>query len=207
MTTANNNLHYVGKVVRAVSARCEEKFTSPPERYTEDSLVADMLNAHKFAKSEQERAVLKETEGLGTSRTREPTITNLIRRGMLVSKKKGKRYEVTSSSSARSFVGMLPGALTEVGTTAKWEVAFKMVERGKATPEQIHAHLTASLNHLMSLAKQSKGKIASPGGNSDPKLASLGRVTDVKSVFANRLPPGTKTPTASTAGGSTKRWI
>ena len=75
MTETANSSHYVGQVVKAVAARCESRMTEAPPRYTQDTLVADMLAAHKFAKTEQEKVILRETEGLGTSRTREPTIT------------------------------------------------------------------------------------------------------------------------------------
>lgn len=195
MSEQDPNKHFVGKVVRAVSAKCEAKMTEPPERYTQDSLVSDMLSAHKFAKNEQERAVLKETEGLGTSRTREPTITDLIRRGFLDSKKKGKRHEVISSDLARKTIDGLPDVLTGVGTTARWEAAFKLVERGKATPAQIREHLKANLDHIVGIAKSSKGKmeISAPAQKSFTQARSTPKAPSV---------PG-KSP--SDSGGAAKK--
>lgn len=121
----------VGQVVHAAAARYESKVTTPPPPYTEDSLLDAMLTAYKFATSEEDRAILKSTEGLGTSRTRIATITNLISRGLLLSVKKGKKHELHASDMARSLVKALPPHLTNVAMTAKWEIAFDMIEKGK----------------------------------------------------------------------------
>jgi DNA topoisomerase IA len=152
--------HYVGKIVKAVAARYDAKMTEPPPRYREDTLIADMLAAHKFAGSEQERAILKETEGLGTSRTRASTIEGLIQSGLLISKKKKKLYEITSSDVARSMMAHLPEVLTSVATTAKWEVAFKMIERGTTTPVQVRQALASNLRHIVDIAKGTSLKVA-----------------------------------------------
>lgn len=181
----SNTTHHVGKIVNAVSAKFDEKFTEPPSRYTEDTLMADMLAAHKFAKNEQDRATLKET-GLGTARTREPAITGQIKKQMLISKKKGKKYEITSSPSAKSLVKGLPESLVSVTNTAKWELVFKRVERGEVTPAQVRSFLKGNLEGLMKIAKESKGKMTIAIGNSDKKLASSVRVTNAKDFSAKK---------------------
>lgn len=192
--------HYVGQVVNAVSARCEANMTQPPARYTQDTLVADMLAAHKFAKNDSERAVLRETEGLGTSRTREPTITGLIRRGFLTSQKKGKRHEVISTQMAGATIDALPEILTGVATTAKWEVAFKMIEQGTATPEKVRQLLKLNLDHIVGIAKGSVGQVKFPIGNSVGTLASSGNATKTTSSKTD-----VKTPVA--AKGGVKKWF
>lgn len=166
--------HYVGKIVKAVAARYDAKMTEPPPRYREDTLIADMLAAHKFAGSEQERAILKETEGLGTSRTRASTIEGLIQSGLLVSKKKKKLYEITSSDVARSMMAHLPQVLTSVATTAKWEVAFKMIERGTTTPVQVRQALASNLQHIVEIAKGTSLKMA-PARQATSKAGAPGR--------------------------------
>lgn len=201
------NEHYVGKVVRAVSARCEEKETTPPKHYTEDTLIADMLGAYKFAKNDQDRTVLKETEGLGTSRTREPTITSLVKKAMLISQKKGKLHQITSSDMARATIAALPPMLTDVSMTAKWEIAFKMVERGQVSPEKVNAHLKANLDHLMELAKASKGKINIPIGNSGKNSASSRKSIDVKDTFRTKVTPPRDANLVTAVGKSIKKWF
>lgn len=155
--------YFVGKIVKAVSARYDSKMTEPPKRYTEDTLIADMLAAHKFAGNEQERQILKETEGLGTSRTRAATIEGLIKGGFLVSKKKKKLYELQSTEIARMTTAHLPELLTSVATTAKWEVAFKMIERGTAQSAQVKQSLKTNLDFIVKTARET-GAIKVPGG-------------------------------------------
>lgn len=184
--------YYVGQVVKAVAARYEKAMTEPPKRYTEDSLIADMLAAHKFAVNEQERAILKETEGLGTSRTRAATIESLIKGGFLISTKKKKLYELKSSEMSRVTISRLPDVLTSVATTAKWEVAFKMIERGSATPDQVRLALKTNLDHIVRVAKET-GRIDVSGG-SGATSARFARMAPPSQKTAAKTPPAAAKP-------------
>ena len=82
--------YHQGAVMYAVGAKVEAKRTSPPSPYTEAELMDDMLAAHKFGRSEQERDMLKRVQGIGTARTRGPIISNHVERSLLVRVKKGK---------------------------------------------------------------------------------------------------------------------
>lgn len=185
---ATEKSYFVGKLVQAASARYESCMTTPPDRYTEDTLVADMLGAHKFAKSDTDRAVLKETEGLGTSRTRAATIDGLIKGGFLESTKKKKRFELRSSQMARLITAQLPEVLTSVATTAKWEVAFGMIEKGKAEPAQVREKLKQILDYIVQTAKATgsiktgEAVARSPGGTSSApggRFSGMGKSTGV----------------------------
>lgn len=147
----------IGQVVGAVSARYEVSKTKPPERYTQDTLIDDMLNAHKFASSDAERKILRETEGLGTSRTREPTISSLIKRGYLTSTRRGKRHELVSQEMARRIALNVPAYLSSVATTAGWEVAFGMIERGQVGDAAVIAKVHEMLHCLVEDARDKKG--------------------------------------------------
>lgn len=143
----------VGQVVGAVSARVEEKSTKPPQRYTQDALIEDMLAAHKFAQSDADREILKKTEGLGTSRTREPTITNLINRKFLESKRRGKLHEIISTQPARALISVLPKSLVDVVVTAKWEAGLAMVQRGEVSSALFMEKLRQSVAGIVEEAK------------------------------------------------------
>lgn len=165
--------YYVGKIVKAVSARYDSKMTEPAKRYTEDTLIADMLAAHKFAANDQERQILRETEGLGTSRTRASTIEGLINGGFLTSKKKKKLYELQSTEIARMTIAHLPEMLTSVATTAKWEAAFKMIERGGVQSSQVKQALKVNLDFIVKTARDT-GAIKVPGATPGGAGASAG---------------------------------
>lgn len=152
----------VGQVVGVVSARVEGGRTTPPERYSEQLLLEDMTSAHKFAADPNDRAVLSEISGLGTSRTRAAIISNLVDRELLVkqqvSGRAGKKKAViVSSPHARAIVKLLPPALTSVATTAKWELGFRLVEEGAATPQQMQAHLDRALAGIVDDARRHLG--------------------------------------------------
>lgn len=121
----------VGSVIGAVSARLDARRTEPPQRYTQDTLLDDMVNAHKFATSDLERQILRQTEGLGTSRTRVPMIEGLIRRGLLRTVRSGKRWQITTTPEARQMLQDVPEELRNVAMTARWEVALAGVREGR----------------------------------------------------------------------------
>lgn len=56
----------------------EKKLTTPPVRYTEETLLSAMKNAGGFVDDQDQSRILKETEGLGTGRTR-PAIIEKIK--------------------------------------------------------------------------------------------------------------------------------
>jgi DNA topoisomerase-3 len=144
----------VGQIVNAASAKLDEKVTEPPEPYTEDSLLDDMVRAYRFAKTPEERQILKETDGLGTARTRPPIIDGLIRRALFVAQKKGKRNYVRSSPFLRQLVSILPPLMCDIALTAKWEHAFGMIEKGAVTLEQLLAKEREFVTMLVDFAKR-----------------------------------------------------
>ena len=131
--------HDVGEVIGAVSARLEARRTTPPPRYTQDALLDDMVNAHKFATGEVERQILRATEGLGTSRTRVPMIEGLIRRGLLRTTRLGKRWQISTTPQAREMLQDVPQDLRNVAMTARWEVALAGVREGRFRADDLVA--------------------------------------------------------------------
>lgn len=156
MTDAVDRLlsYRVGQVVNAASAELADGKTTPPPRYYEDSLINDMLNAHKFAKNEQDRKLIQSTEGIGTSRTRESIINNLLRRELLKSKKSGKRHEITSTPLARTMIARLPVWLTDVGTTAGWESLLNAIEKNEVTKDKVLEQQIVYVNQVIERAKK-----------------------------------------------------
>jgi DNA topoisomerase-3 len=167
-----NGAYQVGQVIGAKACSYEACKTEPPRRYTQSDLIDDMMAAYKFAQNDQERAVLREISGLGTSRTREPTITRMIDRGFLNVVKKGRgRTELVPSDVARAIVQELPPMLTSVAMTARWELAFRLVERGKATDAEVERYLRSALDQIVNEAKQT-GSIKLPAQKSKPAPAN-----------------------------------
>lgn len=145
----------VGKVVGALSASYEAKQTEPARRYSQSELLDDMMGAYKFAANDADREVLRQISGLGTSRTRESTITGLMDRGFLQIRKDGRgrsRSVLVPTPAAMTIISHLPDLLTSVVLTAKWELAFRLIEQGKATGADVEKHLEKTLNFIVSAA-------------------------------------------------------
>lgn len=165
----NASAYQVGQIVHAVAAKFEAKKTEPPARYSQDTLLDDMLAAHKFAKTPQDREILKSVEGLGTSRTRQSMIDGAVRRGFFVSVKKGKRHVLESTPMAKTMMASLQPELKDVAQTAKWELAFSMIERGEVTLAQVVDRAYHFVTGVVAYAKDQRGKIkvsmpAAPAG-------------------------------------------
>ena len=165
MTQAQGFSFTVGQVVGAAAARYEAKRTRAPERYTDESLIDAMLHADRFAQNESDRVVLRETEGLGTARTRDKTIEGLIQKGYLTMTRRGKRNELESTQALRELCAHLPDYLKDVATTAKWEIAFSLIEKGRATPEQVRLKIEELVLGVIESAKASRPLLSGLGAN------------------------------------------
>lgn len=154
-TVESLSAYRVGQVVKAVSAELARGKTTPPPRYSEDTLIRDMENASKFARTQQERDMLKQTEGIGTARTRGPTLSNLLKRKLLISNKVGKKHELRSSPIGREMIGRLPAWLTDVTTTARWEMLLGAVEKGEVASDAV---LKSQVEHVNQIIERAKGQ-------------------------------------------------
>ena len=146
----------VGQVVHSAGAKMDKGRTKPPPRYTEDTLLADMMKAWKFATTPEEQFLLKQTEGIGTARTRGPTIQGLIERKLLSSKKRGKVYELMCTQMGADMLSRLPQWLMDVSTTAKWEMILAAVEKGEARMQDV---VESQINYVTQIVERAKKEI------------------------------------------------
>jgi DNA topoisomerase III len=149
MMIAPRDKYVVGQVVRAATATLETAKTKPPEHYTEATLLDDMMGAYKFATNDQDRELLKQIAGIGTSRTRADIIKSFIDRGFLVREKKVKVFQLKISPAGRTLLAGLPDEIKNVTLTAKWERALEMVATGVAKPELLRSKVDAALVGLV----------------------------------------------------------
>jgi DNA topoisomerase-3 len=118
-----------GQSFDSVSASVKEGKTSPPKRYTEDTLLSAMESAGQrdaapesgFAGDEPER------RGLGTPATRAGIIEKLIKSGSVERKKKN----LIPTDKGKNLIAILPDDVKSAALTAEWEQKLKQVERGQ----------------------------------------------------------------------------
>ena len=150
-----------GQAVAVKEAVLHEGTTSPPPRYTEDSLLSAMENAgaEEFAQIED-----AERRGLGTPATRAGVIEKLVKGGFVERKKK----LLVPTKRGMELIKVLPDSVKSASLTAEWEAALKEVERGERSPEDFMGGITDMVRSLV----ESYGDAPAGTGNA---LSASGR--------------------------------
>lgn len=116
----------IGQTVGPVVATIREGQTTPPKRYTEDTLLAAMETAG--AKDAPEDA---ERKGLGTPATRAGTLEKLVDVGFVVRRGEQKAKTLYPTEKAAALIAVLPENLRSPMMTAQWEQRLKRIEHGQ----------------------------------------------------------------------------
>lgn len=116
----------IGQTVGPVVATIREGQTTPPKRYTEDTLLAAMETAG--AKDAPEDA---ERKGLGTPATRAGTLEKLVDVGFVMRKGEQKAKSLYPTEKAAALIAVLPENLRSPMMTAQWEQRLKRIEHGQ----------------------------------------------------------------------------
>ncbi len=154
-----------GQRLEGADALLKQGTTSPPARFTEDSLLLAMekASADDFAKLED-----VERTGLGTPATRAATIEKLVKSGFVERKK--KLLLPTEKGLALSWA--MPDQLKSAKLTAEWEDRLGAVERGELAPEDFMAGITAMLTGLV---RSYRNVAVAPSPLSDSGRAGIGK--------------------------------
>ncbi|MDE6589466.1 MAG: DNA topoisomerase III, partial [Oscillospiraceae bacterium] len=131
-----------GQRLEGADAILKQGTTSPPARFTEDTLLSAMEHA-----SAEDFAALESVErtGLGTPATRAATIEKLVRPGFVERKKK----QLVPTEKGLALAWAMPDQLKSAKLTAEWEDRLGAVERGELSPEDFMAGITAMLSDLV----------------------------------------------------------
>lgn len=128
--------------------------TTPPKPYTEASLRVDMNAAAKFVKDEKLKAILKETDGIGTAATQPSIIETLKQRKYVALEGRGKVKHLRSTVLGRYVISAIPETLADPGITAAWEARLRDIAKGQADSgdfmRRIHLYVTKYVDALRS---------------------------------------------------------
>ncbi|WP_440903027.1 DNA topoisomerase III [Catenovulum sp. SX2] len=116
-----------GEVCFCQQGELVEKMTSPPEHFTDATLLAAMTGISRFVKDAEIKKILKETDGLGTEATRASMIEVLQKRGFI--QRQGK--QIRASQTGRDLIKQLPEQLTLPDMTAQWEATLEQIYQGE----------------------------------------------------------------------------
>jgi len=161
--------------------------TSPPERYTEATLLGAMEGAGKLVEDEDLRDAMKES-GLGTPATRAATIEDLLS----VAKQymyRDKKYLVPTQKGLDIIQLMRSNnieILTSPQLTGEWEKKLLLMEQGKYTRAAFMQEVKETTKRIVEIIRQKAGTIPQPDaitiGVPCPKCS--GTVADKGKTFA-----------------------
>ncbi len=131
-----------GQTLAGGDALLKSGITTPPPRFTEDTLLAAMEHA-----SAEDFAALESVErrGLGTPATRAGVIEKLVRSGYV--ERNGRQLIPTEKGLALCWT--MPDQLKSAKLTAEWEERLGAVERGELAPEDFMAGIVDMLTNLV----------------------------------------------------------
>lgn len=141
----------------------DQKQTTPPQRYTEATLLEAMKNCGKALENEAQREAIKDC-GLGTPATRAQTLENIIwtknnskgllTRGVLVDGKWKDTKHLYPTKTAMVFMSLLPDELKTPSMTGEWERQLCEIARGTHSPDQFSTAMEAYVRNLVNTSKQ-----------------------------------------------------
>lgn len=105
-----------------------EGLTTPPSRYTEATLLADMENPKKFVDEKAMQTTLSQVGGIGTVATRADIIEKLYNT-YYIENKEGKLFPTLKG---KQVVELVPPEMKSPLLTAKWEMTLTDISKGKA---------------------------------------------------------------------------
>ncbi|WOD08153.1 DNA topoisomerase [Marinomonas sp. GJ51-6] len=142
------------KLQKGDSVWCHEgiihdKVTTPPAAFTDATLLSAMTGISRFVTNKDIKAILKDTDGLGTDATRASIIELLFKRGFLI--RQGK--QIHASETGRAFVDCLPSQLVTPDMTAQWESTLNTISLGETSYQSFMSHLESNLVELLDASK------------------------------------------------------
>ena len=135
----------MGETLHCERGELLEKNTTPPNYFTDATLLAAMTGISRFVISADIRKILKETDGLGTEATRAGIIELLFRRAFLV--RKGKQIHATDAG--RGLIKALPEEATLPDMTAHWEATLDAISSSESAYSDFMNPLQSQLHKLI----------------------------------------------------------
>lgn len=139
-----------GDIVHITSVRVAKGETQPPARFNEGSLMAAMVNPIEYVESKEDKAILKEVEGIGTEATRAGIIEQLKKQGFIKIEKK----TIFPTEKAFFEIDNIPSELIKsVKLTAEFEKKLKLIALGKYDSETFEKEIKKMMTEFIEVLK------------------------------------------------------
>ncbi len=139
-----------GQLLHCQQGELVEKHTSPPQSFTDATLLAAMTGIARYVNDAAIKKVLKDTDGLGTDATRAGIIDLLFKRGFL--QRQGKA--ITATEVGIALINALPEIATLPDMTAQWEATLSAISEKSASYLSFMQPLTSTVTEMVYGASQ-----------------------------------------------------
>jgi DNA topoisomerase-3 len=139
-----------GQIVHCQQGELIDKHTSPPQSFTDATLLGAMTGISRYVSDPAIKKVLKETDGLGTDATRAGIIDLLFKRDFL--KRQGKA--ITATEVGVALINALPEMATLPDMTAQWEATLTAISEKNASYLHFMQPLTNIVTEMVQGASQ-----------------------------------------------------
>ncbi|GAA5132597.1 DNA topoisomerase III [Thalassotalea piscium] len=137
-----------GETLHCLKGNLLEKLTQCPAAFTDATLLAAMTGINRFVTDKVLKAVLKDTDGLGTEATRAGIIDLLFKRCYL--QRQGKKIHATDVG--KGLINALPEQCTKPDMTAQWEASLNAIGEQATSYQQFMTPLNETLIQLIASA-------------------------------------------------------
>ena len=124
----------------------DNKKTTPPQRFTDSSIVKAMVNITPYVKDESVKKLLKEIDGIGTEATRANIIETLLKRGYIERTNK----KLISTDYGKAFYKCLPDSLASPDITAHLEMKLRQIEQNELDIDEYLKEVTSFVKNIIS---------------------------------------------------------
>src|SRR5690606_17357915 len=169
------------------------KHTQPPAPFTDATLLAAMTNIGRYVQDSALRAILKETDGLGTEATRAGIIELLFKRRFL--QREGK--SIRSTELGRALITALPEQTSRPDMTAQWERQLNDMAQRECRYDEFMQPMQQQLQQLVQQALSTQIQaVALPAGKTAGKKRYSG--ARKKSTGAGKASAGGRRASSAT---------
>lgn len=139
-----------GQLLWSGEPMLEEKATQPPAYFNDASFLSALTGIARFVQDPELKAILRDTDGLGTEATRASMIELLFKRRY--AERQGKVIRPTELG--RRVIAALPDAVTTPDLTARWERQLSDISERRVSYEQFMQPLVQQLQQVLTEALQ-----------------------------------------------------
>ncbi len=144
-----------------LSVELKEGKTTPPKRFTEDTLLQSMESAGADEMPED-----VERKGIGTPATRAGIIEKLVQKGFVERRGEKKTKTLVPTDKGNALIAIVPEQIKAPAMTAQWEEKLLGIEKGGYAPADFMREIGSMVTDLVKNYETVEGvEINMPGSN------------------------------------------